>query len=119
MSPARRPAGRPRALGPTLMPCPAAEEERAEEEEELEPADLIGDRLKEDVVSGGPGAASRSRWRQRALSPSRGTGTEATSAELPPSSPVGAERPAAAPGRQGCKCPVLGVPGCKGQLRGH
>lgn len=43
------------------MHCPAAEEERAEEEEELEPADLIGDRLKEDVVSGGAGAAPRSR----------------------------------------------------------
>lgn len=54
MSPGRRqcPAGRPRALSPALMHCPAAEEERAEEEEELEPADLIGDRLKEDVVSG-------------------------------------------------------------------
>lgn len=110
VSPARLrcPAGRPRALSPALTHCPAAEEERAEDEEEFEPADLIGDRLKEDVVSGEAGAASRSPWRQGAPSPSRGTGTAATSAEPPPSSPVGAERPAAAPGRQRCKCPVLG-----------
>lgn len=113
VSPARYrcPAGRPRALSPSLTHCPAAEEERAEDEEELEPADLIGDRLKEDVVSGEAGAASRSPWQQRALSPSHGTGTEATSsAERAPSSPAGAERPAAAPGRQRCECQGAKLP---------
>ncbi|XP_074951523.1 uncharacterized protein LOC142058264 [Phalacrocorax aristotelis] len=78
------------------------EEERAaaEEEEETHPADLIGDRLKEDVVSSGAGASpqSRQRRRRRALPRSRGAG--AASTEPPASCPAGAEGSAAAPGRQ-------------------
>ncbi|XP_064310001.1 U3 small nucleolar RNA-interacting protein 2-like isoform X3 [Phalacrocorax carbo] len=79
------------------------EEEQAaaeEEEEETHPADLIGDRLKEDVVSSGAGASpqSRQRRRRRALPRSRGAG--AASAEPPASCPAGAEGSAAAPGRQ-------------------
>lgn len=114
VSPARPPVPEPRRDGSGSRARPsrtvsAAEEERAAaEEEETQPADLIGDRLKEDVVSREAGASPLSRWRRRALPLSRGAA--AASAEPPASSPARAEGPAAAPGRQRCKCPALGVP---------
>lgn len=78
-----------------------------EEEEETEPVDLIGDRLKEDVVSRGADVSPRPQWWQWALPLSGGARTGIT--EPPASSSARAERPAAAPGRQRCKCML---PGC-------
>lgn len=108
-----RPVPAPRRGGPgrrarPSCPVSAAEEERAEEEEEdALPVDLIGDRLKEDVVSSGAGTSPRSRWRRQALPPSRRAG--AAPAEPPASSAARAEGPAAAAGGQRCECPGLGL----------
>lgn len=86
-----------------------------EEEEETEPVDLIGDRLKEDVVSRGADAAPRPRCWQWALPLSHGAGF----AEPPASSLARAERPAAAPGRQRRKCTLLGVLDLSAGFGGH
>lgn len=57
----------------------------------------------------GVGTSPQPRWQRWALPPS--CGARAAPAEPPASPPARAEGPAAAPGRQRCKCPALGVPG--------